>query len=111
MTGVIVKGIGGFYYVETDDGLHECRARGIFRKNNITPAVGDRVRIGFSPEGQATVDEILPRTNMFRRPPVANVETMVLVIAARDPLPNCYLTDLFAVTAELAGAAVILCVN
>lgn len=111
MTGVIVKGIGGFYYVETESGLHECRARGILRKGGRVPAVGDRVRIEFSADGQATIDEILPRTNSFRRPPVANVETMVLVIAAKDPDPNFYLVDLFAVTAELSGARVLLCVN
>lgn len=111
MNGVIVKGIGGFYYVLTDQGIHECRARGIFRKNNTTPMVGDRVRIGFSPEGQGTVDEILPRRNLFLRPAVANVETLVLVVAARDPRPNCYLVDQFAVTAERAGADVLLCVN
>jgi ribosome biogenesis GTPase len=111
MTGVIVKGIGGFYYVLTDEGLHECRARGIFRKNRVTPTVGDRVRIGFSPEGQGTIDEIFPRLNLFQRPPVANVETMVLVVAARDPKPNYYILDLFAVAAEHAGASVILCVN
>lgn len=111
MTGIIVKGIGGFYYVETENGLHECRARGIFRKSGVTPTVGDRVRIEFSQEGQATIDEILPRINIFRRPPVANVETMVLVMAAKDPRPNYYLIDLFAVTAELAGAVVMLCIN
>jgi ribosome biogenesis GTPase len=111
MTGVIVKGIGGFYYVETEDGLHECRARGILRKGGMVPTVGDHVRIGFSADGQGTIDEILPRINSFRRPPVANVETMVLVIAAKDPEPNFYLVDLFAVTAELAGADVLLCVN
>lgn len=82
MTGVIVKGIGGFYYVQTDEGLFESLARGIFRKDNIVPAVGDRVRIGLSPDGQATIDEILPRRNLFTRPPVANVETMVIVAAA-----------------------------
>jgi ribosome biogenesis GTPase len=111
MTGVIVKGIGGFYYVQTDEGLFESLARGIFRKDNIVPAVGDRVRIGLSPDGQATIDEILPRRNLFTRPPVANVETMVIVAAARDPAPNFYILDLFAVTAEQAGADVLICIN
>lgn len=111
MTGVIVKGIGGFYYVQTEEGLLESLARGIFRKDNIAPAVGDRVRVGRSVDGQATIEEILPRKNLFVRPPVANVETMVIVIAARDPEPNFYIVDTFAVTAERAGAEVLLCLN
>ena len=111
MTGVIVKGIGGFYYVLADGRIHECKARGIFRKDHITPMVGDRVEMGISVDGQATVDAILPRINCFQRPPVANVETMVLVAAAMDPEPNMFLLDRFTVAAAEAGADVILCVN
>lgn len=111
MTGVIVKGIGGFYYVQTEHGLYECLARGIFRKENMAPAVGDRVRIGISKDGQATIDEILPRRNLFERPPVANVETMVLVVAVQNPQPNFYILDSFAVTAEKYDAEVFICVN
>jgi ribosome biogenesis GTPase / thiamine phosphate phosphatase len=111
MTGVIVKGIGGFYYVLTDGMLLECKARGIFRKNRMTPMVGDKVEVAISVDGQATVDSILPRVNFFQRPPVSNVETMVLVAAARDPEPNMFLLDRFTVAAAEAGAEVILCVN
>ena len=111
MTGVIIKGIGGFYYVLVDDHIYECKARGIFRKNHIIPMVGDRVLIEISIDGQATVDTILPRTNSFKRPPVANVETMVLVAAVMDPKPNMFLLDRFTVAAAESGTDVILCVN
>ncbi|NCB41482.1 MAG: ribosome small subunit-dependent GTPase A [Clostridia bacterium] len=111
MIGVIVKGIGGFYYVLAEDQIYECKARGIFRKNHETPMVGDRVEINVSLDEQNTVDAILPRTNVFERPPVANVETMVLVVAAKDPEPNMFLVDRFTVAARAADADVILCVN
>ena len=111
MTGTIIRGIGGFYYVQTDSGLWECKARGILRKRGHTPAVGDRVRLAEEGPGLGTIEEILPRLNHFERPPVSNVEAMLLVTSAREPEPDLLLIDLFAVTASRAGAAVILCVN
>ena len=111
MIGVIVKGIGGFYYVLVDGHVYECKARGIFRKNHIKPMVGDHVEIAVASDGQATIDAILPRINEFERPPVANVETMVLVAAAKNPEPNMLLIDRFTVAARAAGADVVLCIN
>lgn len=111
MIGVIVKGIGGFYYVLSGEKVYECKARGIFRKNHIKPMVGDHVEIDVTPDGQATIDSIFPRINEFERPPVANVETMVLVVAAKDPEPNMFLVDRFTVAARATGADVILCMN
>lgn len=111
MIGVIVKGIGGFYYVLADKQVYECKARGIFRKNHIKPMVGDHVEINVAYDGQATIDSIFPRINEFERPPVANVETMVLVSASKDPDPNMFLIDRFTVAARAAGADVILCIN
>ena len=111
MQGVILKGVGGFYYVLADEQVYECKARGIFRKNRIKPMVGDHVDIALAPDGQATIESIFPRINEFDRPPVSNVETMVLVFAAKDPEPNMLLIDRFTVAARAAGADVILCVN
>ncbi len=111
MRGVIIKGIAGFYYVLCEGLVYECKARGIFRKQGISPLVGDRVDFGISVDGQATVDVILPRTNQFDRPPVANVETMVLVMSARDPVLSLGLLDRFAVAAESCGAKLIICIN
>ncbi len=67
VTGRIDKGIGGFYYAETANELYECKARGAFRKQRITPLVGDRVEITVNAQGDNTIDTILPRKNELRR--------------------------------------------
>ena len=61
LNGLIVKGIGGFYYVETADGLYECKARGVFRKKRITPLVGDKVSISVNTNAENTIDDIFVR--------------------------------------------------
>lgn len=110
--GTIVKGIGGFYYVDAPEGYFECRARGSFRKNGITPLVGDRAVISADRESmKGSVDEILPRKNFLLRPPVANVTQMAVVIAAANPRPNLYLTDKLLASAELAEIDTVICVN
>ena len=94
LNGTIVKGIGGFYYVEAADGIFECKARGAFRNEGITPLVGDHVRITVQ-EGEAenTVDEIFPRRNELRRPPVANIDRIIIVVASTEPRPNPLVID------------------
>ena len=113
--GTIVKGIAGFYYVRDDakDAAPEieCRARGIFRKDGLTPLAGDRVHFSVLEDGSGSVEEILPRRNVFDRPPVANVETMLLVAAAKDPEPNFSLLDRFCVMAEQKDCRIAICVN
>ena len=67
LTGTIVKGIGGFYYVEAADGIYECRARGVFRNDGVTPLVGDRVSITVNDgDTENTIDEIFERKNELR---------------------------------------------
>ncbi len=90
--GTVVKGVGGFYYVKTADTVLECRARGIFRKQKITPLAGDRVTVE-GEEGGYVLSEIAPRTNAFQRPPVANVDRLFLVVSACDPRPNLRVVD------------------
>ncbi|MBR5981447.1 MAG: ribosome small subunit-dependent GTPase A [Firmicutes bacterium] len=115
MTGTIVKGIAGFYYVLAGEGedrrVYECKARGIFRKDGITPLAGDRVLLSVLDDGSGSVDEILPRVNVFDRPPVANVETMILVAAPREPEPSFPLLDRFCVMAEQKNCRIAVCVN
>ncbi|MBO4880874.1 MAG: ribosome small subunit-dependent GTPase A [Firmicutes bacterium] len=115
MTGTIVKGIAGFYYVLAGEGedrrVYECKARGIFRKDGITPLAGDRVSLSVLEDGSGSVDEILPRVNVFDRPPVANVETMILVAAPREPEPSFPLLDRFCVMAEQKNCRIAVCVN
>ncbi|HIT52442.1 MAG TPA: ribosome small subunit-dependent GTPase A [Candidatus Fimivicinus intestinavium] len=94
LNGLLQKGIGGFYYVEAADTVYECRARGIFRKRRQAPLVGDKVRITVDEAGREnTIDEILPRKNFLRRPPLANLEQLILVASSCEPSPNLFLLD------------------
>lgn len=112
ITGTIVKGIAGFYYVKTEDGtVYQCKARGIFKKDGIVPAVGDRVEITVQQDGDAVVERIFSRINVFSRPPIANVETFVIVTAAKNPDPSPGLVDKFLVMAEKNHTEILLCVN
>ncbi|MBQ7751921.1 MAG: ribosome small subunit-dependent GTPase A [Clostridia bacterium] len=111
MIGKIIKGIGGFYYVKTSDGtIIECRARGIFRNQKEKPYIGDDVEISVNGES-GSVERILKRRNLLIRPPVANIDAVVIVIAAKDPEPNTMLTDKLILTAEIAGIEPIICIN
>lgn len=111
MRGVITKGISGFYYVRTEDALIECKARGVFRSMGLTPLAGDRVEISLGDDGKGVIEELLPRLNSFERPPVANVETVVLVTSAKKPLPSFLTIDKFTVAVEKSGAELIMCLN
>lgn len=110
--GQIVKALAGFYYVDTGrSSTYQCRARGIFKKEGITPLVGDYVRIIVQDEEEGVVDEILPRKNEFIRPPVANVDIFVVTVAAASPDPSLEVTDKLLVTADAADADACLCIN
>ena len=108
--GRIIKGIGGFYYVDTDNGLYECRARGIFRKNKITPLVGDRVSISVVDEEnkKGVVEEIEERDTELVRPPIANVDKALIVFAIKNPSPNLSLLDRFIVLAEKENLEIVI---
>ncbi|HEX3038421.1 MAG TPA: ribosome small subunit-dependent GTPase A [Oscillospiraceae bacterium] len=98
--GLIVKGIGGFYYVEVADKIYECKARGIFRKNGVTPFVGDHVTISIAQNQACTIEEILPRKNFLVRPPVANIDQLFIVTSVCDPVPNPLIIDKTIAAAE-----------
>ena len=91
--GIILKGIGGFYYVEAANTIYECKARGIFRKRNNSLLAGDNVRISIPSEGFPAIEEIYPRRNSLRRPPLANIDTLVIVCSTVDPTPNTIVID------------------
>ena len=92
--GIIKKGIGGFYYVEAADGIiYECKARGVFRKEKITPLAGDKVEISVDENNKNSIDKIYKRRNMFKRPPIANVDKLVIVSSVCDPRPNLLIID------------------
>ena len=110
INGKIIKGIGGFYYVDTDKGLYECRARGIFRKNKLTPLVGDRVSISVVDEEnkKGVVEEIEKRDTELVRPPIANVDKALIVFAIKNPAPNLSLLDRFIVLAEKENLEIVI---
>ena len=92
--GIIKKGIGGFYYVEAADGIiYECKARGVFRKEKITPLAGDKVEISVDENNKNSIEKIYERRNMFKRPPIANVDKLVIVSSVCDPRPNLLIID------------------
>lgn len=98
--GKLIKGIGGFYYVETADTIYECKARGIFRKQKITPMVGDNVEITVNDSGENTIDSIKPRKNELVRPPLANIDLLFIVSSIVDPVINTSVMDRLIAVAE-----------
>ncbi len=112
MKGLLVKGIAGFYYVKAEDNnIYQCKARGVFKKDGITPTVGDDVEIEVQDDGDGFVTKIYPRKNIFIRPPIANVDTIVIVTAAANPEPSFQIIDKFLVMAEREHVDIVLCVN
>jgi ribosome biogenesis GTPase len=97
MTGRIIKATGGFYYVDIprDKGFTRlcCRARGLFRKDKSTPLVGDMAEVEPTVEGEGYITRLLPRKNNLIRPPLANLDRMVLVLSTADPAPNLLVAD------------------
>ena len=110
--GIIVKGIGGFYYVKTEDRIVESRARGVFREEKITPLIGDKVRIRISDEDNSGyVEEIYERTSQLKRPPVANITQAIIVMSIREPDINTWLLDRFLMMAEYENLEIVICLN
>lgn len=91
--GILMKSIGGFYYVRCDGEIYECKARGSFRKSGSSPIVGDNVTITIPDDGFAAIEKILPRHNMLKRPALANIDMLVIVCSTVDPLPNYTIID------------------
>lgn len=91
--GRIIKALGGFYYVSTGEEILECRARGLFRREEQTPYVGDWVQVERTETGKGYLNELLPRKNFLIRPPVANLDQLVLVVATVEPPPNLLVLD------------------
>lgn len=98
--GKIIRSLSGFYDVQGEDKLVRCRARGRFRKDKITPLVGDWVKFDMETEGLGYVLEVYERKNAFVRPPIANVDQVLLVFSAVEPAFNTHLLDRFLVLAE-----------
>ena len=109
MTGYITKGIGGFYYVKTSEGIVECKPRGIFRKQKITPVAGDVVTLE-TENGGAVIADIASRRNIFVRPPMANLDVLFLVASTTQPTPSTLVLDkLSAIAVDKGVQPVIVC--
>lgn len=110
-TGIIMKATGGFYYVKTDSETLECRARGIFRKEEITPYVGDRVEVEPTDETKGYLHSIAPRKNFLIRPAVANLDQLVLVVSTVEPSPNLLVLDKLLAIAEFKRIRPVLAIS
>lgn len=106
-----MKALSGFYYVEAGEALVTCRARGKLRHTGESPLVGDRVSYTLTGTGEGVVDAVLPRRNRFSRPPVANIDQMVIVASGAVPVTDPFLIDRMTAIAVNAGAEVLICVN
>lgn len=111
MQGVIIKALSGFYYVKTESGTVECRARGRFRLDGSSPLVGDRVEISLDVNGKGRVDKLLPRKNFFIRPAVANIDLLIAVASEVNPVTDPFLIDRVTAFAEHMGCEVLICIN
>lgn len=114
MQGKIIKGIAGFYYVHAEDrGIYECKARGIFRRENVKPLVGDDVEMEVldREKKEGTIRKILPRRSKLIRPAVANIDQALVIFAIRKPEPNFNLLDRFLIMMEQQGLSSVICFN
>ena len=111
MEGTIMRALSGFYYVRHGDTLIQCRARGRFRKEGLTPLVGDLAEVETEPNGTGTITAIYPRKNAFARPAVANVDYLVIIVSAAIPVTDPFLADRVTVRCEKNQCGVMLVIN
>ena len=113
MKGKIVKGIAGFYYVHAENKIYECKAKGVFRKDNRKPLVGDDVEMDVLDEENAlgNIRELFPRRSVLIRPAVANVDQALVIFSIVKPKPNFNLLDRFLVMMEQQDIETIICFN
>ncbi len=111
--GKILKGIGGFYYVYTNEGIFQCRARGVFRDRNKKPLAGDNVLIELTDteDVEGYVTEILERKNSLIRPPVANIDQALIIFSLHEPEPAWGLLDRFLLNMTFEGIPSVICIN
>ncbi len=109
--GIIIKGIGGLYYVQTAGKIFTCRARGKFRREKILPMIGDRVVICPQEHGDSTIEEIKPRKNSLIRPAIANLDALMVIVSAAPPVTELLLIDKICAIAGYKDIEVIICIN
>lgn len=97
-SGIIIKCLGGLYFVESPTGICECKARGVFRSKGISPSVGDNVTVE-----NGVITEVAPRRNYIIRPPLANLDQIIFIVSTVSPPPNYLLLDKFIAVSEYKG--------
>lgn len=114
MQGKIVKGIAGFYYVHIPGGgIYECKAKGVFRKDNKKPLVGDNVEIEVLDETKklGNIQNIFPRKSEIIRPAVANIDQALVIFSIVKPQPNFNLLDRFLILMQQQDIPCVICFN
>lgn len=113
MKGKIIKGIAGFYYVHTPEGVFECKAKGVFRKEKRKPLVGDNVEIEIVDDEKllGNITEIFPRSNSLIRPAAANIDQALVIFAIVKPDPNYNLLDRFLISMHQQMIPTVICFN
>ncbi len=111
MTGLIIKAISSFYYVDFNDCIYECKARGSFRKTGVSPVVGDKVVFSPTDESHGVIEEILPRKNCLARPLIANIDKIIIVSSFSCPKPDTLIIDRLTATAVYYGIEPIIVFN
>ncbi len=109
--GRILKGIGGFYYVDTSEGIITCRARGKFRKLGEIPYIGDFVEVTVNDDKTGYIMEICERKNVMVRPPVANIDTIAILASKAPPTTDTYFIDRIMAMALHKGIEVCIVIN
>ncbi len=109
--GQIIRALSSFYYVQFDGEIIECKARGLFKKNKITPLVGDYVLFELTDNNHGLIIDIKKRKNELIRPPISNVDQALLVFSAKEPEINYLLLDKFLVHIEQANIEPIICIT
>lgn len=110
MQGVIIKGIGGLYFVDIEEVVYECKARGKFRHKGLKPMIGDEVIIE-EEDGKGVIVDILPRRNELLRPAVSNVTQAFVVVTSKNPDLNVELLYKFLLLCEYNNVKPIICFN
>lgn len=114
MDGKIIKGIAGFYYIYAADGnTYECKAKGIFRKDNRKPLVGDDVKIDIISKDPpvGNIVQLCERRNELIRPAVANVDQAIIIFAVKNPEPNYNILDRFLIMMSQQNIPCLICMN
>ncbi|MET3698030.1 ribosome biogenesis GTPase [Bacillus oleivorans] len=109
--GKIMKALSGFYYVASDDKIYQCRGRGVFRKNKVTPLVGDMVEFQAENELEGYILDVKERKNELVRPPISNVDQAIITFSCLEPSFNSVLLDRFLVLIESKQIHPVICIT